>query len=147
MGYGVPAAVGAKRLHPERTVVAFAGDGCFLMNGQEFATAVQYDLPVLFVVIDNGMYGTIRMHQERHYPARESGTALVNPDFVTLAKAYGCHAERVEATGDFAAALERARSAGTSALIELVTDPEALSIRSTLSKLRDSSLQRQEQGA
>ena len=147
MGYGVPAAVAAKLAFPDREVVSISGDGCFMMNGQELATAALYGLKIIFIVVNNGMYGTIRMHQERHYPARESGTALVNPDFVTLAKAYGCHAERVEATGDFAAALERARSAGTSALIELVTDPEALSIRSSLSKLRDSSLQRQAQGA
>lgn len=147
MGYGVPAAVAAKLAFRDRDVVSISGDGCFMMNGQELATAAQYGLKIIFIVVNNGMYGTIRMHQERHYPARESGTALVNPDFVTLAMAYGCHAERVEATGDFAAALERARSAGMSALIELVTDPEALSIRSTLSKLRDSSLQRQGQGA
>jgi len=142
MGYGVPAAVAAKLAFPDREVVSIAGDGCFMMNGQELATAVQYGLKILFIVVNNGMYGTIRMHQERNYPARESGTALVNPDFVTLAQAYGCHAERVEATADFAAALQRARDADTSAFIEIVTDPEALSVRTTLSKLRDSSLQR-----
>jgi len=142
MGYGVPAAVAAKLAFPEREVVSIAGDGCFMMNGQELATAAQYGLKIVFIVVNNGMYGTIRMHQERHYPARESGTALTNPDFVTLAQAYGLHAERVEATGDFDAALQRARSAGTGALIELVIDPEALSVRSTLSKLRSSSLER-----
>ncbi|WP_449375631.1 thiamine pyrophosphate-dependent enzyme [Bosea thiooxidans] len=111
MGYGVPAAIAAKLTCPEREVVSVAGDGCFMMNGQELATAVQYGLKILFIVVNNGMYGTIRMHQERHYPTRVSGTALVNPDFVTLARAYGLHAERVEQTADFEAALERARKA------------------------------------
>ena len=97
MGYGVPAAVAAKAIHPERIVVSWNGDGCFLMNGQELATAVQYDLAVIFVVVDNGMYGTIRMHQERNYPARVSGTDLGNPDFAALARAYGAHAETVVA--------------------------------------------------
>ncbi len=91
MGYGVPAAVAAKAVHPTRTVVSFAGDGCFLMNGQELATAVQYGLGVIFIVVNNGMYGTIRAHQEREYPGRESGTGLVNPDFAALARAYGAH--------------------------------------------------------
>ena len=105
MGYGVPAAIGAKRLFPERTVVAFAGDGCFLMNGQDFATAVQYELPVIVVVVDNGMYGTIRMHQEKHYPGRVSATTLKNPDFAAYAKAFGGHGERVETTAEFGAGL------------------------------------------
>ena len=87
MGYGLPAAVGAKRVHPDKTVVCFAGDGCFLMHGQEFATAVQYDLPIIVVLVDNGMYGTIRMHQEKHYPGRVSATALKNPDFADYARA------------------------------------------------------------
>src|SRR5690606_3553130 len=89
MGYGLPAAVGAKRLYPERTVVCLAGDGCFMMHGQEFATAVQYDLPIIVLIIDNGMYGTIRMHQERHYPGRVSATVLRNPDFAAYAQAFG----------------------------------------------------------
>ena len=97
MGYGVPSAVAAKVVHPQRTVVSWNGDGCFLMNGQELATAVQYRLPIVFVVIDNGMYGTIRMHQERHYPGHVSGTDLVNPDFAMLARAYGAHGETVRA--------------------------------------------------
>lgn len=142
MGYGVPAAVAAKLAFPQRDVVSMAGDGCFLMNGQELATAAHYGLKILFIVVNNGMYGTIRMHQERHYPARESGTALTNPNFVTLAKAYGLHAERIEATADFEAALGRARNAPGSALIELITDPEALSVRSTLSAVRTSALAR-----
>ncbi len=110
MGYGVPAAVGAKRLYPERTVVAFAGDGYFLMNGQEFATAVQHELPVIVIVVDNGMYGTIRMHQERDYPGRVSATALNNPDFAAYARAFGGFGATVEKTADFAAAFEAAQS-------------------------------------
>jgi acetolactate synthase I/II/III large subunit len=107
MGYGLPAGVAAKRLLPERTVVVFAGDGDFLMNGQEFATAVQYDLAIVVILVDNGMYGTIRMHQERHYPGRVSATALRNPDFAAYARAFGGHGERVERTDEFGPALER----------------------------------------
>ena len=108
MGYGVPAAVAAKAVHPERIVVCFAGDGCFLMNGQELATAVQYGLPIIVVVVNNGMYGTIRMHQERHYPGRVIGTDLVNPDFAALARAYGAFGETGTTTEEFAPAFERA---------------------------------------
>lgn len=108
MGYGLPAAVAAKIEHPERTVVCFAGDGCFLMNGQELATAVQYRAAVIVVVVNNGMYGSIRMHQERHYPHHVWGTELANPDFAALARAYGAHGETVEKTEDFPAALARA---------------------------------------
>ena len=102
MGYGLPVAGGAKRVLPGHTVVCFAGDGCFLMNGQEFATAVQYSLPIIVCIVDNGMYGTIRMHQERHYPGRVSATDLQNPDFAAYARAFGGHGERVERTEDFA---------------------------------------------
>ena len=109
MGYGVPAAIAAKVVHPERIVLSWNGDGCFLMNGQELATAVQYGLAIVFVVVDNGMYGTIRMHQERTYPAREYGTALVNPDFAALARAYGAHGETVART-DGVRACVRARA-------------------------------------
>ncbi len=109
MGYGVPSAVAAKLVHPGRTVVSFNGDGCFLMCGQELSTAVRYGLDPVFVVINNSMYGTIRMHQEREYPGRVSGTELVNPDFVAYAKAFGAHAELVEKTADFEGALERAQ--------------------------------------
>ena len=130
MGYGVPAAIGAKRLYPERAVVAFAGDGDFLMTGQEFATAVQYDLPVVIVVVDNGMYGTIRMHQEREYPTRVHGTELKNPDFAAYARAFGGHGETVEKTEDYAAAFERAVAAAKPAIIHVKTDPEALTSRS-----------------
>jgi acetolactate synthase-1/2/3 large subunit len=143
MGYGVPAAVAAKITQPNRLVVSFAGDGCFLMNGQEFATAVQHGANVVIVVVDNGMYGTIRMHQEREYPTRVHGTELRNPDFAAYARAFGGHGETVEKTADFAAAFERAVSAGKPAIIHMKTDPEALTSRITLSKLREQSLAKQ----
>jgi acetolactate synthase I/II/III large subunit len=136
MGYGVPAAVVAKLLAPERTVICFAGDGDFLMSGQELATAMQYDLPIVVLVVNNGMYGTIRMHQERHYPGRVVGTDLANPDFAAFARAFGAHGETVTETSAFAAALERALAAGTSALLELQIDPEAINPRTTLSRIR-----------
>ncbi|MFC3339763.1 thiamine pyrophosphate-binding protein [Paracandidimonas soli] len=136
MGYGVPAAIAAKLVYPDRPVVCFAGDGCFLMNGQELATAMQYGLDPLFIVVNNGMYGSIRMHQEKHYPGRVHGTELHNPDFVALAQAYGLHAELVERTEDFPAALERARGAGRAALIELRVPQDALSPKLTVSALR-----------
>ncbi|MGA0115715.1 MAG: thiamine pyrophosphate-binding protein [Burkholderiales bacterium] len=136
MGYGVPAGVGAKLVHPKRPVLAFAGDGDFMMTGQELATAAQYGAKVIFIVVNNGMYGTIRMHQERHFPARVSGTMLQNPDFAALARAYGLHGETVEATADFEAAFERAWSAKTASLIEVRVDPDAISPRFTLSEIR-----------
>ncbi len=136
MGYGVPAAVAAKAVHPDRIVVSWNGDGCFLMNGQELATAVQYRLAVVFVVVDNGMYGTIRMHQERHYPARVSGTDLVNPDFAALARAYGASADTVSRTEEFAPAFERALAAGRPALLHLKLDPQALTLNASLDELR-----------
>jgi acetolactate synthase-1/2/3 large subunit len=136
MGYGVPAAVLAKRQHPEKIVIAFAGDGCFLMNGQEFATAVQYGIPFITVVIDNGMYGTIRMHQENHYPHRVSGTDLKNPDFAALAKAYGGHGERVETTEEFAPAFERALASGKPAILHCLLDPQAITASRTIDELR-----------
>ncbi|MEO8303517.1 MAG: thiamine pyrophosphate-binding protein, partial [Betaproteobacteria bacterium] len=107
MGYGVPAAIAAKAVYRDRVVVSWNGDGCFQMNGQEIATAVQYGIGVIFVVVDNAMYGTIRMHQERHYPARVSGTDLVNPDFAALARACGATGETVLRTEEFAPAFER----------------------------------------
>jgi acetolactate synthase I/II/III large subunit len=140
MGYGVPAGVAAALAHPERTVLSFSGDGCFLMNGQEIATAIQYGAAPIFFVVNNGMYGTIRMHQEREYPGRVSGTALTNPDFAALARAYGLHGETCERTAEFAPAFERARKSGRAALIELRLDPEAISTRTTLSKIRETSL-------
>lgn len=136
MGYGVPAAVAAKIVAPERPVVCFAGDGCFMMNGQELATAARYGLKILFIVVNNGMYGTIRMHQERHFPGRTHGTTLQNPDFTMLARAYGMHAELVEKTEDFAPAFERAWAVEGAALLELTLDPDAISPRTTISALR-----------
>ena len=137
MGYGVPSAVAAKIVHPDRVVVSFSGDGCFTMNGQELATAVQYDLPVLFIVINNGMYGTIRMHQEREYPARVYATALKNPDFAALARAYGLHGEVVNKTSEFEPAFERALASNKPALLELRIDPEAITTRASLSAVRE----------
>jgi acetolactate synthase-1/2/3 large subunit len=129
MGYGFPAAIAAKIAHPEREVVCFAGDGCFMMYPQELATAMQFNAPVIVIVVNNGMLGTIRMHQEREYPGRVSATQLVNPDFVAFAQSFGAHAERVTRDEDFAAAFERARQAtkaGQAALLDLITDPAQL---------------------
>ena len=137
MGYGVPAAIGAKRLDPSRMVVSFAGDGCFLMNGQDFATAVQYGLAVIVVIVDNAMYGTIRMHQEREYPGRISGTALRNPDFAAYARAFGGHGETVERTEDFGPAFGRAVASGLPAILHVKVDPEAITPTTTLSAIRD----------
>lgn len=136
MGYSVPAAVAAAIAEPGRQVVAFAGDGCFMMNGQELATAAQYGAKLLVVVVNNGTYGTIRMHQEREYPGRVHGTTLANPDFAALARAYGLHGETVRDLADLDAALDRALGATGAALIELVTETEAISLRSTISGLR-----------
>jgi acetolactate synthase I/II/III large subunit len=140
MGYGFPAAVAAKIVHPERTVVCVAGDGDFLMTGQELATAMQRRLGVIVLLVNNGMYGTIRMHQERHHPGRVIATDLFNPDFAALARAYGAHGEVVERTEEFAPAFERARAAGVPAIIELRIDPEALTIRQSLSEIRSAAM-------
>jgi acetolactate synthase-1/2/3 large subunit len=137
MGYGLPAAVAAKHLFPEREVICFAGDGCFMMHGQEFATAVRYNLPIITLVINNGIYGTIRMHQERDYPGRVSGTDLTNPDFGAFARAYGGHGELVEKTEEFADAFERARQSGKPSIIEIRLDPEAITPTRTLSQIRN----------
>lgn len=126
MGYGFPAAIAAQILHPDRTVVCFAGDGCFLMASAELATAVRYRLPVVVVLINNSSYGSIRMHQERDYPGRTFATDLNNPDFVALAKAYGAHGELVEKTEDFAAAFERAKSTGKPSILELRIDIDTM---------------------
>jgi acetolactate synthase-1/2/3 large subunit len=136
MGYGVPAAIAAKATHPDRVVVSWNGDGCFQMNGQELATAVQYKLNVIFMVIDNGMYGTIRMHQERNYPARVHGTDIVNPDFVKLAQAYGVNGETVTRTEQFAPALDRALAADCPSLLWLKVDPQAITMSATIDQLR-----------
>ena len=143
MGYGLPAAVAAKIVAPTRTVVCVAGDGDFLMNGQEFATAVQYGAPIIALVINNGMYGTIRMHQEREYPGRISGTELKNPDFAAYARAFGGYGELVEATEEFAPAFERSRASGKPAIIELRLDPEAITTSTTLSAIRSAAESRQ----
>jgi acetolactate synthase-1/2/3 large subunit len=140
MSYGVPDSVAAKALQPQREVIAFAGDGCFMMNGQEFATLMQYGLPVIVVVVDNGMYGTIRMHQEREYPNRVSATELKNPDFAALARAYGGHGETVRETAEFGPALERARKSGSPAIIHCLLDPEAITPTRSLTDIRNASL-------
>jgi acetolactate synthase I/II/III large subunit len=140
MGYGVPAAIAAKLACPDRAVLSFSGDGCFLMNGQELATAVKHRLRILFFVVNNDMYGTIRMHQERDFPARVYATELANPDFAALARAYGMHGETVAATADFAPALERALAHAGPALIELKLAPEAITTRATLSAIRAQAL-------
>jgi acetolactate synthase I/II/III large subunit len=140
MGYGVPAAIAAKRLMPERTVIAFAGDGDFLMTGQELATAIQYELPIIIVIADNGMYGTIRMHQERHYPARVIGTELKNPDFAALARAYGAFGALVEKTADFTAAFDAALASGKPAVIHLKVDPQAITPATTIDAIRKAAL-------
>ena len=136
MGYGVPAAVAAKAVHPGRTVVCVAGDGDFLMSGQELGTAVQEELPIVMLVVNNGMYGTIRMHQERHYPGREIASRLVNPDFVAYARSFGAHGALVTSTDEFRGALEEALGARRPAVIELRVDPEAITPRQTLSEIR-----------
>jgi len=136
MGYGVPAAVAAKLVHPERVVVSWNGDGCFQMNGQEIATAAQYGAHVIFIVVDNGMYGTIRMHQEREHPGRVVGTDLVNPDFAALARAHGALGETVTQTSEFAPALERALDAGRPALLHLRIDPQAITMSATIDEIR-----------
>jgi len=142
MGYGVPAAVAAKLVYPKRSVVSVSGDGCFLMNAQEIATAVQYGAAILYLVINNSSYGTIRMHQEREYPTRVSGTDLRNPDFAAMARSYGLAGERVTSTAQFAPALERALAAPSGGLIEVVTGIESLSVRTTLTTLRAVALAR-----
>ena len=136
MGYGFPAAVAAKILHPDRAVVCFAGDGDFLMTGQELATAVQHGAALIVLIVNNGMYGTIRMHQERHFPGRVIATDLVNPDFAALARAYGAFGETVTKTADFPAAFARAQASGRAAVLELKLDPEALTITQTTSDIR-----------
>jgi acetolactate synthase-1/2/3 large subunit len=136
MGYGVPAAIAAKVADRNRAVVSFNGDGDYLMNGQDLATAVHYQLPIVFIVVNNGMYGTIRMHQEREHPGRVHATTLTNPDFAALARAYGAHGETVVETAQFAGALERSLASGKPALIEVAIDPEAITTQTTLAALR-----------
>jgi len=143
MGYGVPAAFAAKIVEPGRTVVCFAGDGDFLMSGQELATAVQERADVLFLVVDNGMFGTIRMHQEREYPGRVVGTSLTNPDFAAFAASFGVHGARVERTEELTPALEGALAAGGPALLHLLVDPEAITPHTTLTAVREGTAARE----
>ena len=137
MGYGLPAAIAAKLAHPTRAVVNFQGDGDFLMTGQELATAVQYALPVMTIIANNGMYGTIRMHQEREYPSRVIGTTLVNPDFAAYARSFGAEGTTVETTADFAPAFRAALASSKPSVIELKLDPEAVTARQTLTQIRE----------
>jgi len=137
MGYGFPAALGLKTLYPQRPVVCVAGDGDFLMTGQDFATAVQYGLPVIVVIADNGQYGTIRMHQEREYPGRVIATKLRNPDFVGYALAFGGYGALVEKTADFPAAFAQAVATGKPSIIHLKIDPEAITPATTLTAIRE----------
>ena len=140
MGYGVPAAVAMKRINQQRTVICIAGDGDFLMNGQEFATAVQHDLPFVVVLADNRIYGTIRMHQEREYPGRIIATDLKNPDFVAYARAFGGFGIAVEKTADFGAAYEAAVKSGKPAIVHLKIDPEAVTPTMSLTAIREKAL-------
>ena len=142
MGYGLPASVAAKQVFPDRTVICFAGDGDFLMNGQEFATAVQYNLAIVVVVIDNGIYGTIRMHQEREYPGRVVGSTLRNPDFAAYARAFGGHGETVLTTAEFEPALERALASGMPSILHVKVDPDAITPTTTLSAIREAAFKR-----
>jgi len=140
MGYGFPAAISASLEHPDKTVVCMAGDGCFQMTCNEMSTAIQHGAKPIVIVANNGRYGTIRMHQERHYPARPSGTDLASPDFAALARAYGGHGETVTDQADFAAAFARAQASGTLAVIELKLDPDMLTTGQSLSQLRAAAL-------
>jgi acetolactate synthase I/II/III large subunit len=140
MGYGLPAALAVQTLYPQRTVVCVSGDGDFLMTGQDFATAVQYRLPVIVLVADNGIYGTIRMHQEREYPGRVIATDLRNPDFAAYALAFGGYGTVVEKTADFPAAFAAARSSGKPSIIHLKVDPEAITPTATLAGIREKAL-------
>lgn len=137
MGYAVPAAVAASLTRPDALVLAMVGDGGFMMSGMELATAAQYGATPIVLLFNNGIYGTIRMHQEREHPRRVSGTTMAGHDFTRMAEGFGCHAERVTKTGDFAPALARARASGRPAVIELVTDPEQISSRTTITRLRE----------
>ena len=135
VGYSVPVGVMAKRQFPCKPVIVFSGDGCFLMQGQEFAVAIQFGIHVIIIIIDNGMYGTIRMHQERNYPKRVIGTELKNPDFAALARAYGGHGETVHETSEFAPAFERALACGKPAIIHCFLDPQAITPTKTMDQI------------
>ena len=151
MGYGVPAAVAAALLEPQRTIVNFAGDGDFLMTGQELATAAAYGAGrgagrLIVIVVDNGTYGTIRMHQEREYPGRVSGSDLFNPDFAALARAYGFAAEFVQHTGEFEPAFRAALERNAPTLLHLQLNTDVSTTRSTLSEIRSAAQRRLKQG-
>ena len=137
MGYAVPAAIGAKITYPDRTVIGFVGDGGFLMTGQEIATAFHAGVAPVILVFNNGMYGTIRMHQERHYPGRVSATQLTNPDFARFIESFGGHGEIVEATDELVPAVLRAIASGKPAVVEVRTNPEQVTNRSTIAQLRE----------
>lgn len=132
MGYGVPSAIAAKRIYPNKTVICVAGDGDFMMTAQEMATAAHHGINTIFIIANNSFFGTIRMHQERDYPGNVIATDLTNPDFPTYAQAFGAHGERVEKTKDFPAAFERAQASNKPAIIELITDPDAITPSATL---------------
>ena len=140
MGYGIPAAIAAKITYPERTVICFAGDGCFMMSEKELATAKQYKLPIVFIIVNNSMYGSIRMHQEINFPGQVFATSLENPDFILLAQAYGLQGYRVTKTEQFESIFNLAVESETGAVIELQTDPEAITPSATLSSLRNSAI-------
>jgi acetolactate synthase-1/2/3 large subunit len=142
MGYGLPSAVAIKRLMPDRVVIAFCGDGDFLMTGQEFATAMQHDLPVVAIVVDNSMYGTIRMHQERHHPGHVIATTLRNPDFAAYARAFGGFGATVEKTDEFADAFTAAQQSGKPAIIHVKVDSEAITPSTTLAAIRQQAARR-----
>jgi acetolactate synthase-1/2/3 large subunit len=140
MGYGVPAGIGAAIVQPGRTVFTIAGDGDFMMNGQELATAAQFGAKTIILLVNNGTYGTIRMHQEREYPLHISGSTLVNPDFCALARAYGYAAEQVTATEGFEPAFQRALEAKQGTVIELMLSPDVITTRGTLSAITQNAL-------
>jgi len=144
MGYGLPAAIAAKIAYPERLVICFAGDGDFQMNCQELATAAQAGARPIVLIINNGIYGTIRAHQERNYPQRVSGTTMENPDFAALARAYGFHGERVDNTAAFESAFEHALASPTGAVLDLNVSAEAITPRQTLSQMRENALKAQQ---
>ena len=143
MGYGLPAAISAKRMWPDSTVVAMCGDGDVMMTCQEMATAAHYGIAAIVVIVNNGTYGTIRMHQERDYPGNVIATDLTNPDFMLFAQSFGAHGERVEKTEDFTAAFDRAKQSCKPAIIELIVDAEAITPTATLSGLRETALANQ----
>ena len=146
MGYSVPAAIAASIQYPDRISIAFAGDGCFLMNAQEIATAKMYGASPIIIIINNGIYGAIRMHQERIFPTRTIGTDLVNPDFVAYAKSFGANAYQITKTEDFEEAFEAAVTNQGPTIIELVVSEEAISPAFTLSELIEQSIEKKNKG-